>query len=77
MPLGDIVGEVVGIVARVTVQLFVEIVFEILIKGPGYLLVKLFKANVDPDGFIVFLVGILFWLVIGICSFIIYKSYFA
>ena len=73
MPLGDIVGEVAVVVVRGIVQIFVEI----LVKGPGYLLVKLFKANAGPDGLIVFLVGILFWMVIAICSFIIYKSYFA
>ena len=77
MPLGDIVGEVAVVVVRGIVQIFVEIVVEILVKGPGYLLVKLFKANAGPDGLIVFLVGILFWMVIAICSFIIYKSYFA
>jgi len=67
--LDDIVGGAVRIVG----QFFVEIVIEVLIKGPGYFLVKLIsKSQPDPDGVYVLIVGFLFWIVVG---YIVYFNY--
>lgn len=42
-----------------------EIIGEFLIKGPGYLIVKLFGGSeADPDGCLVFIVGVAFWCAI-------------
>ena len=42
MPIGDIAEGLFEFVFRIIKQILVELVFEILIKGPGYLLAKLF-----------------------------------
>lgn len=40
-----------------------EIVIELLIRGPGYLILRLFGSHsqTEPDGCLVFIVGCLFW----------------
>lgn len=55
------------IVSSVLEALF-SIVFEILIKGPGYLLLRLFQPaeGVEPDGCLVVMIGLAFWAVVGI-----------
>ncbi|MDJ0701544.1 MAG: hypothetical protein QNJ07_16990 [Woeseiaceae bacterium] len=50
---------------RIFAYLIVDVLFELAIKGPGYLFIRMFKANIDPDGVAVVVTGILFW-VIGI-----------
>ena len=51
---------------EVIARVLVEIVVELLLKGPGYLIVKSFRSetDADPDGCLVFVVGILFWCVV-------------
>lgn len=73
MPLGEIAGEIVGGLFRFLAQFFVEIVLEVVVKGPGYLICRLFSKNVDTDGFMIVIVGCLFWLVIGGCGYAVYK----
>lgn len=73
MPLGEIAGEIVGGLFRFLAQFFVEIVLEVLVKGPGYVICRLFSKNVDTDGFMIVIVGLLFWLVIGGCGYAVYK----
>ena len=43
-----------------------EIIVELLIKGPGYLIVRIWHSNkeADPDGCLVTLIGLAFWGVI-------------
>lgn len=43
-----------------------EIVIEVLIKGPGYLILRLMgsRSGADPDGCLVFVVGCLFWMML-------------
>ncbi len=62
MPVAEIAGELLGFIGRILLQFFVEIVFEILVKGVGYLIVRPFNRNIDPDGAVVIVVGIVFWL---------------
>ncbi|QUM88866.1 hypothetical protein HWV03_08685 [Moritella sp. 36] len=61
---GEIVGEVFSGVFRFIFRFFVEIIVEILIKGLGYLIYRPFNKNVDPDGFKVTMVGLIFWVLI-------------
>lgn len=65
MPLGEVAGEVVSGLARLIAHIFLDVVLEILIKGPGYVICRPFSRSVDVDGVMVFIAGLLFWLVVG------------
>lgn len=47
-------------------QLFIEIVLDFLIRGLGYLLCKPFKKDVNPDGALVAVVGIVCWVIVAV-----------
>lgn len=48
-------------------RVLIEGGFEFLIQGTGYFLCRLFgKKNVDPDGWLVAIVGFAFWITIGV-----------
>ena len=66
MPLGDIAVQVLGGVFRFIAEVFLNIVLEVLVKGPGYLICRVFwKAeDIDPDQFKVLVAGLLFWVAI-------------
>jgi hypothetical protein len=71
----DVVEGIFRVLGRFIGQIFIEIIFEILLKGPGYFISKQFtKANPDPDGFIVVITGIVFWVVLGFGGYSIYSS---
>lgn len=65
MPLGEISSEVIGTVFRFVGQVLIDVVAEVIVKGPGYLICRLFSKNVDPDGMRVAVVGILFWITLA------------
>jgi hypothetical protein len=65
MPLGDIAGEVLGGIFRLLGELFMQIVVELLVKGPGSLICRLFRRDANPDGGLVVFVGLLFWAVVA------------
>lgn len=48
-------------------RLFLELFFELALKGPGYLLTRwLFpREQTDPEGCLVVMLGIAFWIVVG------------
>ena len=77
MPLGDIAAEVLGSIFRVMGQLAQEVFFELLIKGPGCLICRLFRKEVDPDGAAVILVGMLFWVILCVAAYVAYAQLFA
>ncbi len=61
--------------ARIIGQIFIELIFEILIKGPGYFIVKLFSVEApDTDSARVIFTGVLFWLLIGFGSYGVYSA---
>jgi hypothetical protein len=62
---GEVIGEVAGGVLRFIGRMLLEGVFEFLIKGVGYLICRPFKRNVHPDGVLVVLVGLVFWVAVG------------
>ncbi|MBU6951044.1 hypothetical protein [Hahella sp. HN01] len=51
-------------------------VMEFLIKGPGYLIHRLFAGkHADPEGLFAFVFGILFWVVVGFVCYFVYKAF--
>lgn len=58
------VGEILEAILR---ALF-ETLFEVALKGPGYLLAGWFrpKSATNPDGCLVLIFGMAFWLLIGL-----------
>jgi len=61
--IGDLVGAFLS-----------EVVLELAIKGPGYLIARGIKSNVDPDGGWAVLAGLTFWAVIGTAGFLVYRA---
>lgn len=57
--LGRLAGRVFG-------WFFEQLVVDFLLRGPGYLLVKLFRGAdtepPDPESFLVAVIGLLFWM---------------
>lgn len=71
----EVVGGVFKVVVRFLGHILLEIIFELMLKGPGYFICKLFtKRDLDPDGFVVVLIGFLFWLVIGVGVYSLYST---
>jgi hypothetical protein len=65
--IGDIVGEVAGGALKFIGRLFLEVVFEFLIKGAGYILCSPFsRRKSDPDSVLVVVVGLVFWVAVGV-----------
>jgi hypothetical protein len=79
MPLGDIAGSILGGILRIVAEIFVNVVLEILIKGPGHIILKRVvlrhREDVDSDSILVVLTGALFWLVIGGTAYWAYQSW--
>jgi len=71
----EVVAGIFKFIGRAIVQVFVELIFELLIKGPGYIIVMLFSINKEkePTENQSLIVGIIFWSVIGICVYLVFK----
>lgn len=76
MPLGEIASEVVGGLVRFLAQFFVDVVLEVVIKGPGYIICRSFSEYVNPDGVAVVVVGLLFWVIIGVGGYVLFMFVF-
>jgi hypothetical protein len=67
---GDGLGRLAG---RVFGWFFEQLIVDFLLRGPGYLLVKLFRgANAkrpDPESFQVAVIGLLFWMVLCVLGY--------
>jgi len=73
MPIEDITGHALSGLLRLLGYLVTDVFVEFIIKGPGYLLCRLFKREVDLDsGWVVF-VGVIFWACIGGLAYGIHK----
>ncbi len=73
MPLDDLAEGFLRGLFRFLVNIFVEVVIEILIKGPGYFIVKSCSHRApDSDSLRVVLVGVLFWILVGLGCFSLY-----
>ena len=65
MALGEIAGEILSSVFRFVGQVLIDLVAEVIVKGPGYLICRLFSRDVDPNGMRVAVVSILFWIALA------------
>ena len=75
MPIEEIASGLFRIIGKLIGQVFLELIFEIILKGPGYIIVKLFSKNKEkePSETPVFIVGVLFWVVIALIAFVVMK----
>ena len=76
MPIEDLALGLLQVIGRFVVYFLVEIVIEILVKGPGYFIVKAISSpakrkEINVDGFSVLLAGIIFWGTVGIGTYFI------
>jgi hypothetical protein len=62
-------------VLRVVGNAVLEIVLEMLIRGPGYLICRTFKRDINPEGGWVIVVGLAFWVFVAIGGFHTYSSF--
>ena len=74
MPLGDIAGETLGGIVRVVGRILFEIFFEIIIQGTGYVLVRTVRPKTAPDDTICAVVGLLFWVFVGVGGYFVYHA---
>lgn len=65
MPVGEIAGDLLGGIFRFIGRFFAEIILEIIIKGTGYFICRIFSKRVDPDGILVVMVGLIFIGMVG------------
>jgi predicted PurR-regulated permease PerM len=72
MPVGEIAGELFGGVFKFLGRLFFEFFIEILIKGTGYFICRMFSKRVNPDGMLVVLVGLVFLGLLAIVFFMVF-----
>lgn len=71
----DVFEGLFRIIGRLIGYFIVEIVFEILIKGTGYFITRLFTKNdPNPEGFLVIFVGAVFWVIISALAYSIYVN---
>lgn len=71
----EVVAGIFKFIGRVIVQIFIELILELLIKGPGYLIMKFF-SNInknEPTENKLIIVGILFWCFIGGSAYLVFK----
>ncbi|WP_145985505.1 hypothetical protein [Marilutibacter maris] len=64
MPLDDIAGDMLRGALRLARYIVVDLIVELVLKAPGYVLIKLFRPRATPDDDICGLVGIIFWLLL-------------
>ena len=62
MPIGDAVGEVAGGALKLIAKFFYEIILDFFVRGLGYVLCRPFSKTIDPDGFLVFFIGMIAWI---------------
>ena len=69
---------IVGIfkfIGRAIVHIFIELILELLIKGPGYLIIKIF-SNInekEPTENKIIIIGLLFWCLVGAVAYMVFK----
>ena len=68
------VADLIEVVARFIGRLITEVLIEFLCKGMGYLICRKFNEDIDPDGFIVLIVGLLFWVIVIVSAVLIYDT---
>ena len=77
MPVVEVAVEWLGGILRLLGHIVVEAVLEFFVKGLGYFVCRLFSKSVDRDGFVVAIVGVLAWLVVGVLFYVGYEHFSA
>ncbi|MEE2730695.1 MAG: hypothetical protein VYA55_07710 [Pseudomonadota bacterium] len=72
MPLAEIAGDLVGSASRLIGNIIVEVIFELLVKGLGYLVCRIFFRSVDPDSSLVVVVGLSAWVIVLFSAYFLY-----
>ena len=68
------VADLIEVVARFIGRLITEVLIEFLCKGMGYLICRKFNEDIDPDGFMVLIVGLSFWVIVIVSAVLIYDT---
>ncbi|OGU19662.1 MAG: hypothetical protein A2580_01110 [Hydrogenophilales bacterium RIFOXYD1_FULL_62_11] len=76
MPIGDVAGELLGGVLRVFGNIVLDVLLEVLIRGPGYLICRIFKKDINSEGGWVIVAGMAFWVFVAVGGFYMY-AYFS
>lgn len=66
--LDDIAGELLKGGARFVGYVLWEFFVEFLVRGVGYLICRIFRRDVDFDGWPIIFVGIVFWIMIFVLA---------
>ena len=71
----DVVVGIFKFIGRAIGQIFIELILELLIKGPGYLIIKYFSKSNEKESTENKLViaGIIFWCFVGGCVYLVFK----
>ena len=71
----DVVAGIFKFIGRAIGQILIELILELLIKGPGYLIIKFFsKTNEkEPTENRLIIVGLLFWCFVGGSTYLVFK----
>jgi len=60
----EIVSDVISVIFKFIWEVIILSLFELLVKGAGFLICRLFSRKVKRDGGLVAVVGIAFWILI-------------
>ncbi|MBD9534974.1 hypothetical protein ATCM_11040 [Stenotrophomonas sp. ATCM1_4] len=74
MPLDDLAGEALRGALRVVGRMLVELVFEILLKGTGHVVIRLFRPGKEPGDAACALVGLLVWAGVAAGAFLLHRQ---
>jgi len=72
MAIIEIAVEALGVIVRFLSGLVVDVVIEIGIRGPGYLICRSLKRDVDFRSTRVALAGLGFWLLLGTAAYFLF-----
>jgi hypothetical protein len=64
-------------VLEVLARILFDVVFATLVRGPGFVIVKVVTRSekVDPDGIAAFIAGVAFWGVLAAGGWWLYRTY--
>ena len=74
MPLDDLAGEALRGALRVVGRMLVELVFEILLKGTGHVVIRLFRPGKESGDAACALVGLLVWAGVAAGAFLLHRQ---
>ena len=66
--------DLIEVIARFFRRIVSEVLVEFLCKGMGFLICRKFKKDIDPDVFMVIIVGFLFLVIFAVLVFSTYET---